>query len=112
MRSGHNLLPEIISNQRDRVRSMLAYDDGRSTDPNNVSTCKVPLWEIVYPDQVAANGLVCERCFFDGKVQGNNPDNSIGKPPKRRVVVTTAKDMPPLKRKVGKYPRDESLAPL
>ena len=98
------------------VQSMLAYtgNDRRPTDPDDVSTCKVPLWEVVYPDQEAASTLAWERVFFDAKVQGDtgSPDDSIGKPSKRKVVVTTREDVPPLERKVGQYPGYISFAPL
>ena len=48
---------EILSDQRDGVRSVLAQNDRRLTDPDDVSTCKTLLWEVVYPDQKAASAL-------------------------------------------------------
>jgi hypothetical protein len=92
---------------------MLAHDDRRPTDPDNLLfTWKAPRWEVVYPDQEAANARVWERCFFHGEVQGDDPDDSIGKLSKRIIVVMTSEDVPPLVAKVVEYLMDERLAPL
>jgi hypothetical protein len=55
--SGQHLLRKIVSDQRNGVRSMLAYDNGRPTEPGDVSTCKILFWEVVYSDKEATGAL-------------------------------------------------------
>lgn len=66
----------------------------------------------MYPDQKTAGALTWEIYFYDSKVQSNNLDDYTCKPSKRGVIVTSAKDVPPLERKVGEYSGNESLMPL